>query len=108
MSRGRNYSNCSQATMDQLVLKERWMDLGVNQEFLEREKAQTTYCRRRRCSNCLTVGRISGTWSRILVRCAMQESLYCDGVFLFSARCTRETRDSLENSGLARELTSAR
>jgi hypothetical protein len=31
--------NCSQATMDQLLLlKERWMDLGVNQEFLERER----------------------------------------------------------------------
>ncbi len=43
-----------------------------------------------------------------LVRCAMQESLYCDGEFLFSAKCTSETRDSLENSGLARDLTSAR
>jgi hypothetical protein len=55
------------------------------------------------------VGRISGTWSSdFLVRCAMQESLHCDGKFLFSAKCTRETRDSLENSGLVRELTSAR
>jgi hypothetical protein len=24
--------------MDQLLLKERWMDLSVNQEFLERER----------------------------------------------------------------------
>jgi hypothetical protein len=44
--------------------------------------------------------------ARILVRCATQESLYCDGEFLFSAKCTRETRASLENAGLARDLTS--
>jgi hypothetical protein len=83
--------------MDQLLLKERWMDLGVNQEFLEREKAQTTYCRRR-CSNLLTAGRISGTWSSDFG--AMRDAsvaLLRRGVFIQREVHTR-------NSGLARKL----
>jgi hypothetical protein len=66
MSRGRNYSNCSQATMDQLGFWKRdgWTSVWIKSFWREREKAQTTYCRRGCCcSNLLTVGRISGTWS---------------------------------------------
>jgi hypothetical protein len=83
--------------MDQLLLKERSMDLGANQEFLKRKKAQTTYCRRR-CSNLLTGGRISGTWSSDFgaMRDA-RDALLRRGVFIQREVHTR-------NSGLARKL----
>ncbi len=82
--------NCSQATMDQpLLLKERWMDLGVNQEFLERERERESadYLLPPLLPQFTDSGK--NQWNLelgFLVRCAMQESLYCDGEFLFSAR----------------------
>jgi hypothetical protein len=74
--------------MDQpLLLKERWMDLGVNQEFLERERESADYLLPPLLPQFTDSGK--NQWNLelgFLVRCAMQESLYCDGEFLFSAR----------------------
>jgi hypothetical protein len=83
----------------------------VNQEFLERERE-----RKRRLPTAAAAAAIY--WQReesvelgARIFGAMRDArvaLLRRGVFIQRAKCTRETRDSLENSGLARDLTSAR
>jgi hypothetical protein len=102
MSRGRNYSKLFASDDGPAAAFEREMDGSRCESRVsgerEREKAQTTYCRRC-CRNLLTAGRISGTWSSDFWCDARCKSRFIATGSFYSAREVH-TR----NSGLTRKL----